>query len=477
MALLLLLMACTGDPTPLDTNGETVTLRLVNPTEADPFNIVDRLVLSLVVDGEVVATHEASWDEDLVTPPLQEYGLVRFELMGTGAGKIRSYGRTPEVLVGPGQELDLPLLFLPVNQAFPLVTELTQPRSEHATWVMPDGRVLLVGGRNATGTSAFAELSAYDPATGLFESVGASLITGLIHPRVDAAEDKLFIVGGELPGGGSSDSVALYDPVSGVARTQTSLSHGRAGHCFKIFRSGFGLAVGGNVDYRVADYLRPQADSGDWDWTEVLLDPLNSAGVTGCANTSEGRIFIQGEAADSTGLFDYSAEAAASLPSVADAFTPASTEAASDPQYVRGAMVVPLPDGDAWIGGGELVDQSRAATSARRFDQGTLSFSPTTDPELPRVNGHWGRWIEQGWAALGCGDSDSFGTPQTGVELIDLVSGARGDVIELDRDRPGCAMTVLPDGALLITGGFSESETGAGAALIVPYPWSTDLPE
>ena len=475
--LFFLLLACTGDETPLDTAGETITLRLVNPTEADPFNIVDRLVLNLVVDGEIVATHSASWDEELVTPTLQEYGLVRFELWGTGAGRIRSVGRTPEVLLGPGEELELPLMFLPVNQALPLVADMAHPRSEHATWRMPDGRVLLIGGRSPSGGEAYSELTAYDPVAGTFEGVGASLITGVIGPTVGAAEDKLFIVGGELPGGSLSDATALFDPVSGVARTQENLFVPRAGHCFSIFRSGFGLAVGGNTEMRAVDYLRPEPDSGDWSWTEVLFDSLDSAGVSGCANTAEGVLFIQGTSAESTGVIDYSAEAAAQLQGVNQSFTMASTEGASDPQYVTGAMVVPLADGDAWIAGGEVVGQSRAATSARRFIRGTRTFSSTTNPEVPRIDGDWGHWIDEGWVALGCGDADSFGTPQTEVELINPVSGERGEPIELDRERPGCAMTVLADGALLITGGHSDALTGAAASIIVPFPGSTDYVE
>ena len=69
-------------------------------------------------------------------------------------------------------------LFNPGSLTFSYTGTLTTARAEHTATLLPDGKVLIVGGIDANGSLASAEL--YDPSTGKFSSAGS-----LQTPRFD----------------------------------------------------------------------------------------------------------------------------------------------------------------------------------------------------------------------------------------------------------------------------------------------------
>ncbi|MBI3812412.1 MAG: Ig-like domain-containing protein [Nitrospirae bacterium] len=102
-------------------------------------------------------------------------------------------------------------LFDPATERFtPLTTAMTLPRSGHTATLIPDGRVLILGGQNDTGYLATAEF--FDPAAGSF----AAALQGLITPRADHTASLLYfgevlVTGGENSGG-ILDTAELYGP-------------------------------------------------------------------------------------------------------------------------------------------------------------------------------------------------------------------------------------------------------------------------
>ncbi len=64
--------------------------------------------------------------------------------------------------------------FDPETGTFTVLPEnLNTPRWDHTATLLPDGRILIAGGRDATGALASAEL--FDPATESFTSVTATI--------------------------------------------------------------------------------------------------------------------------------------------------------------------------------------------------------------------------------------------------------------------------------------------------------------
>ncbi|MCB9760397.1 MAG: hypothetical protein H6739_11215 [Alphaproteobacteria bacterium] len=461
--MLLLLLACADPSPPAEFSSDPLTLRLVNPTEADPFEGVETLQLDLLVGGAVVVSERFAVDEAVTLPDVTEYGAVTFELRGLSGEAVVSFGRSPVIAVGPYRAIEAPLVFLPVNEALPLTAELASPRAFHSTASLPDGRVLLIGGESLDGTRAFSDVEVYDPATGLFSPLGAYLPAPVAEPAVvEGPEQTLLITGGASPQGATrtpSAAFATLDLVSLEIAVQAEMGAARAGHCFALFRPRFGLALGGTEATDAADYLR--ADGGDWSWSDFVFEGLDPQGVTGCVTLPDGQVFLQGKSEGSTGVFEYSEETASEI-DIREAVQPVG----GDPLALSGAMLVPLPGGDAWIGGGLNNDTGLPSVAARRFLAESATLVNTVDPALPRINGRWTAW-DDGWLALGCGSPDgSRAGSQTGIELLDVDAGLRGPELALDRARPGCSVDALPDGSLLITGGLGE---GADGAIVVPY--------
>jgi len=468
--LLKLLVACTGGPTVIQPNG-TIVLDLVNPTPADPWDGVDQVRIEVWVEGQSVSSETFDVDDTMELPDLDAFGTGRFHVAGLAGGNVVSYGRSPEVVLAPDTDRNVAMTFLPVNQVLPILDTMAQPRSQHGALRLPDNRVLLLGGADPERSQSFDDIEIYDPAEGIFQPTGSYLPVPLYDMHLSlSAERTIWLNGGRVLLGDGPRSQAVffeYDPISGQIDMATDMNVPRADHCFTEFRDNFGVAMGGNRDTSSVDYLRPDPDTGEWTWSEVVISGLDQTAVTGCATLPGGEVYLQGVSESSTGLFDFSEDAAAANPNLSDAFYAVES---GTYELLEGAMIIPIGEEQVWVGAGRTTGGS-SSTTGRVFDVPTRSFVGGVDPSRERVDGRWDAWIEEGWYALGCGSPDGDDSrSQTTVELINLTTGERYPYLEGDRARPGCSITVQADGALLITGGF-ESGGGAedGAAVVVPY--------
>jgi len=479
--LLLSLLACKDkDPEPVVAiESDSIVLRLVNPTDEDPFVGVSSLRLEVAAGGEVVASSEFELGDSPELGDLAAYGAVRFRLAGLSGTSVLSYGRSSEVVLYPGVDRSVPILFLPVNEVLPITSdEMAADRSEHLATRLRDGRLLLVGGRAPDGFAAYADLEIYDPELLEFQSLGDSLPQGTAGLEGAWTEDytELIITGGTTLGAGAEPSAATVsvDAESLQVDIVDDMTTERSGHCFTIFKDTSGIALGGNSDVPQGDYLKVDANSGIWVWEELDLDDLDESQVTGCATAESGKVFVQGLDSDSTGVFDYTNLARVQGVDIEEAFSPLGSD--DDFLPLQGAMLIPVPGNAVWVGGGMVRDESGLTASPNEEGQLFLldseTFVTAADPEVTRVNGSWDHWIEEGWAVLGCGSADGTAVNiQTRVELVDLKTGDRlsTDVV-MDRQRADCKVTTMLDGSVLITGGFSATQVGQStAAVLIPY--------
>ncbi len=103
-------------------------------------------------------------------------------------------------------------LFDPVTETFTLLTAtLTTPRAGHAATLLPDGRVLLLGGEHASGVLATAEV--WTPATGTFTALTQSLLTPRAnHTATLLPYGEVLITGGQTTGGTILATTEFYGP-------------------------------------------------------------------------------------------------------------------------------------------------------------------------------------------------------------------------------------------------------------------------
>jgi hypothetical protein len=210
-------------------------------------------------------------------------------------------------------------LYDPKTGAFSPTASMKTSREYHTATLLPDARVLIVGGEEDQRPSLLiggptprpagtAEL--YDPTTGRFNPTGS-----LATPRDDYTstllpDGRVLIVGGIKHASrgfawGSGDDLAsaeLYDPSTGAFRPTGSMTVGRHGHTATLLLDGRVLVAGGispktsgGITYKV-----PQATAELYDPLTGTFSPAGAMTTERYGHTatllSDGRVLIAGGA-------------------------------------------------------------------------------------------------------------------------------------------------------------------------------------
>ncbi|MSQ03015.1 MAG: hypothetical protein EXR71_14195 [Myxococcales bacterium] len=475
--LLLFVLACKEPITEVITAEDgSVTLTLVNPTSCgscDPFEGVEQLRIDVVVDGVVVDAATFTWpSETLTLPALDGFGVVQVQLRGLAAGAVVSFGQTPALVVGPGLAVALPVTFLPINRALPLTQAMAAGRHRHGSIARRDGRVMLFGGltRNGEPTDSVEH---YDPTDGSFTLDDVVLPAALADTRVAevpvTGERFLFGGVGAVASGVDVASTALIEFVEelGTIESIGPLGAARTDHCVSVFGDTQVIAFGGHeAASSTGEFLRYDGAEDRWHLSSLALTDFDDRKVSGCIPLADGRTFVQGSGIASTGIWAFTTETVGTLDPGA-AFLPTPPE---DPgagaAFVVGPSMVALADGDAWVGGGIDPRTGLSAPSAREFRAATMRFDPADAQPDTRNWGVLRRVDDRGTVVWGCGWRDlAREQGASSIEVFNVETGSVGGRIELSEARSGCDVAVLPDGAVLVTGGGA----GPSAEIVVPY--------
>src|SRR5436309_11932652 len=101
---------------------------------------------------------------------------------------------------------------------------LKTARFHHTATLLPDGRVLVVGGEHGRDPLASAEL--YDPATGTWSATGSLNTARDSHTATLLPNGNVLVAGGEATSGDLA-SAELYDPATGTWTATGSLTAAR----------------------------------------------------------------------------------------------------------------------------------------------------------------------------------------------------------------------------------------------------------
>jgi N-acetylneuraminic acid mutarotase len=275
-------------------------------------------------------------------------------------------------------------------------------RTGHAATLLPDGKVLVIGGGDSSdgngGPLATAEV--YDPATGSWTATGDTIGSGPGRTATLLGNGKVLATGG-ISGDLEALGVAeLFDPGTGSWSATGNMAEARSGHRAMLLLDGSVLVVGGGL--ASAELYDPA--TGQWTATGSTLGILvgNTATLL-----PDGRVLIAGGMAG-TGA-SISAE-------------------------------VWDPSTGQWTASGEMLD-------------GRISHSATLLPG--------GMVLVMG----GTNSVIDGGVGVASAELYDSATGAWTATVSMSVPRGGCTATLLRDGAVLVAGGNGASGYLASAEL------------
>jgi hypothetical protein len=147
-------------------------------------------------------------------------------------------------------------LFDPATNRFTKGPAMSQGRSGHSSTLLPDGRVLIVGGwTDAAGT--FGSVEIVDPAGQRNPEVLSSVSPRAGHTATRLRDGRVLIVGGVDRSALELSSTELFDPKTGQFSAGPAMAVARAAHtATPLFDGRVAIVGGGNGSYPNMNVIR-----------------------------------------------------------------------------------------------------------------------------------------------------------------------------------------------------------------------------
>jgi hypothetical protein len=344
---------------------------------------------------------------------------------------------------------------------------MTVPRALHSATVLPNGKVLIAGGRihghqdyrgEVTDT---AEL--FDPLTATFSATGRMAAARAWHTATLLPTGKVLIVGGEWTG--DDRTAELYDPATETFTRTGETSSAQYGATATLLNNGKVLVAGGTTP-RAGTPLHVSTPelydpaTGTFAATGRFVGPGDGFYIEGGPNSpsvtrlSDGRVVFAAEPFSevyepTTGTFS----ATGQMKTTCGPF--------GRPSYLGGRTATLLPGGDVLVAGGGHEDCGRYA-EAERYDPASGTFT-LLRPMTRRRSYHTATPLPNGTVLIAGGESESG---------FHLVTEATAEVFDpaaptfllvessMQGGRQQHTATLLKDGRVLLAGGVFYQDVG-----------------
>ena len=337
------------------------------------------------------------------------------------------------------------ILSLPANAAgWSTAMPLADARTNMASALLPDGRLLVAGGVNsANGTLSSAFV--YDYLTNSWRSagnmsVGRESATATLLPSA-----KVLIAGGAEPVSGFLSSAELYDPAKKSWSDIGSMSFPRYGHTATLLSTGKVLVVGGSggdLGYlSSAELYDPESNS----WKPVASLPNARSFHTACLLPS-GKVLVIGGIGTSL---------TPQPPVLYDPVANTWSGAGSMLQNRSQSTATLLPSGNVLVAGGYNDIAPYVLRSAELYHPATNTWSAARSMRDERGL-HSATLLANGKVLVAGGQGityGSFATYWASAELYDPATNAWSDAGTMSAPHPFPNATLLANGKVLVIGG------------------------
>lgn len=364
-------------------------------------------------------------------------------------------------IVGGGFILNSGELYDPQTGMFsPVSNTMSDGRHGHTATLLSNGKVLLTGGSQGVFS---ADL--YDPTTNSFAPTGSMTVDRVFHTATLLPNGKVLIVGGsdyEISGPTTRASAEIYDPATGIFTATGSLSVPRERHAATVLPNGTVLISGGidfaTVPHFTAEIFNPATG------TFRTTDNMESRRGLFQSSTllSDGTVLIVGgnESGSSSAEIFYPIDPPFRFETIS------LVSSSNVERYYHAATK--LANGKVLItGGGSTIPGTPTIATAEIYDPATEVITFTGNMTTNRAY-HTSTLLPNGKVLIAGGFDEGLpGGPDTqkSAELYDPLTGTFTATGSMTTKRGSATATLLPNGKVLITGGVDIFPPGGGGAV------------
>jgi hypothetical protein len=342
-----------------------------------------------------------------------------------------------------------------------LNTSTLVPRISHTATLLPDGKVLIVGGSKCDVNGCSSDLfrqsfpfdrllssaELYDPTSETFSATGSMSIARAFHSATLLNNGTVLVTGGLSPGGGAGAIAEIYDPATGSFTRVGDMAEGRIQHTASLLGDGRVLIAGGF-----------EGNANDFGFfptpTAEIYDPATQSFSPGGGMPQEAASQTASVLLDGTvlvaGGFGNSCPGRGAGVAIFDPASNSFRAGVSLPTRRAEHTATTLNDGRVLItGGGDPCDflGGSISSTAVVFDPATSSYSSEEAMREPR-SGHSATLLADG-KVLVVGST---------AELFDPVTSSFAITGDPNVPRGDRRATRLADGRVLFTGSTSLAE-------------------
>ncbi len=271
--------------------------------------------------------------------------------------------------------------------------------------LLQNGKVLVAGGEN--GPEALVTAEVYDPAVGTWSPTGSMATARWLHAATLLHNGKVLVTGGLSAADGSGihlTSAELYEPVTGTWSPAGYMVGARRLHTSTLLPGGKVLVVGGiNVSTTLSSAELYDPSTSTWSVTGSMMTPR----ITEAILLPSGRVLVAGG-------FGFGFGTAS-----AELFNPATGTWSSTGSLTIARLfhtTTLLPSGKVLVAAGS--GNTDLLSSAEIYDSGTGTWSVTGSMITAR-SGHGAIVLSNG-KLLVAGGADTRGTPLASAELFEI---------------------------------------------------------